>query len=84
MVGQEAAAALLAHHQSGAVLEDHLADQVLPFLALASGTSRYTTPQVSSHLRTNVWVCEKLMDIRVNLHQDQPCRVEVDGAGWVR
>jgi RNA 3'-terminal phosphate cyclase (ATP) len=83
-VGEEAAAALLAHHKGGASLEDHLADQVLPFLALASGSSRYTTPQVSSHLRTNAWVCEKLMDIRVGLHENQPCTVEVHGTGMPR
>jgi RNA 3'-terminal phosphate cyclase (ATP) len=83
-VGQEAAVALLAHHRSGAALEDHLADQVLPFLAFAPGTSRYTVPQVSSHLRTNAWVCERLLDIRVGLHEDLPCTVEVQGAGWRR
>ena len=83
-VGQEAAVALLAHHRNGAALEDHLADQVLPFLALASGTSHYTVPQVSSHLRTNAWVCERLLDIRVGLHEDLPCTVEVHGTGWRR
>jgi len=83
-VGQEAAGALLSHLRNGVALEDHLADQVLPFLALAPGTSRYTVPQVSSHLRTNAWVCERLLDIRVGLHEDLPCTVEVQGAGWRR
>ncbi len=83
-VGQEAAGALLSHLRNDAVLEDHLADQVLPFLALAPGTSRYTVPQVSSHVRTNAWVCERLLDIRVGLHEDLPCTVQVHGAGWGR
>ena len=83
-VGQEVAGALLSHLRNGAVLEDHLADQVLPFLALASGASLCTVPQVSSHLRTNAWVCERLLDIRVGLHEDLPCTVEVHGAGWQR
>jgi len=81
-VGREAAEALLSHHRSTAVVERHLADQILPYVALASGISRFTTPQISSHLRTNAWVCEKLLDIRVSLHEDLPCTVEVHGAGW--
>ena len=80
-VGREAAAALLSHHHSGAALDDHLSDQVLPFLALASGSSRYTAPRVSGHLRTNALVCERLLDIRVGLHEDLPCTVEVHGTG---
>ena len=81
-VGQEAAGALLSHHRSGAAVDDHLADQVLPFLELASGTSRYTSPRISSHLRTNAWVCERLLDIRAGLHEDLPCTVGVHGTGW--
>jgi len=80
-VGREAAKALLSHHRSGAALDDHLSDQVLPFLALASGSSRYTAPRVSGHLRTNALVCERLLDIRVGLHEDLPCTVEVHGTG---
>ena len=80
-VGREATEALLSHHRSGAALDDHLADQVLPFLALASGTSRYTSPRISGHLRTNAWVCERLLDIRAGLHEDLPCTVEIHGTG---
>jgi RNA 3'-terminal phosphate cyclase (ATP) len=80
-VGIETARALLAHHHSGAVVERHLADQVLPFLALASGESRLTTEEISAHLRTNAWVCEKMLETQVSLQTDRPCRVEVRGAG---
>jgi RNA 3'-terminal phosphate cyclase (ATP) len=57
-VAEEAVGALLAHHRSGAALDVHLGDQVLPFLAFAGGVSRYTTERVSRHLVTNAWVIE--------------------------
>jgi RNA 3'-terminal phosphate cyclase len=82
-VGREAARALLAHHRGGAVVEMHLADQILPFLALSSGESRFTTQEISAHLRTNAWVCERMLGTRISLHTGHPCRVEARGSGAV-
>ena len=58
-VAEEAVAALLAHRESGAVLDQHLADQVVLPLALAGGTSSFTVERVSRHLTTNMWVVEQ-------------------------
>jgi len=58
-VAEEAVAALLAHRDSGAALDQHLADQLVLPLALAGGVSSFTVERVSRHLTTNIWVVEQ-------------------------
>jgi RNA 3'-terminal phosphate cyclase (ATP) len=60
-VGDEVADAYIAFWKSGAALDRYLADQILPYLALARGTSTFTTEAVTSHLLTNVWVIEQFL-----------------------
>jgi len=55
-VADEAVAALLAHRASGAALDGHLGDQILPVLARARGSSTFTVERASRHLLTNAWV----------------------------
>jgi RNA 3'-terminal phosphate cyclase (ATP) len=60
-VADEAVEAYLAFRASGAALDRHLADQILIYLALAKGSSTFTTEAVTSHLLTNVWVIEQFL-----------------------
>jgi RNA 3'-phosphate cyclase len=60
-VADEVVEAYLAFRARGAALDRHLADQVLIYLALAKGPSRFTTEAVTSHLLTNVWVIEQFL-----------------------
>lgn len=53
-VGEEAAAALLAYRETGAALDPHLPDQLLPYLALCGEDSAFTTSRVTDHLLTNL------------------------------
>ena len=57
-VAEEACAALLHHHRSGAVLEQHLADQLFLPAALCRGESVFGVERISPHLVTNAWVVE--------------------------
>lgn len=70
-VADEVADAYLAFRESGAALDRHLADQMLLYLALARGSSTFTTEAVTSHLLTNVWVIEQFLgpkfEVRGNL-----------------
>jgi RNA 3'-terminal phosphate cyclase (ATP) len=59
VVAEEAVAALFAHRDSGAVLDKHLADQLVLPLVLAGGASSFTAEQVSRHLTTCIWVAEQ-------------------------
>ncbi len=59
---------LLEFHQTGAAVDEHLADQLLLPAALASQESHYRVAEVSRHLTTNAAVIEQfgLAQIRVN------------------
>lgn len=58
-VAEEACAALLRHHRSGAALEQHLADQMILPAALCQDESVFSVERVSLHLATNAWVVER-------------------------
>jgi RNA 3'-terminal phosphate cyclase (ATP) len=58
-VGEDAARQFLAELDSTACFDRHMADQVLPYMALADSGSRVTVTGVTDHCRTNMWVIEK-------------------------
>jgi RNA 3'-phosphate cyclase len=56
-VGREAAENLLSEINSGAPVDKHTADQIVPYLALFGGSVR--VPALSKHAETNLWVARK-------------------------
>jgi RNA 3'-phosphate cyclase len=58
-VGQAAARRLLAALDSGAVADQHLADNLMPLLALAGGVIR--TERITRHILANIYVCETFL-----------------------
>jgi RNA 3'-terminal phosphate cyclase (ATP) len=63
--------------KSGATCDEHLADQLVLPLCFAAGQSRWTTPVVTEHLRTVLWVAQQFLPIEAQL-EEQP-----DGSGTV-
>ncbi len=63
-VGREAALLLKRDMATGACLDAHMADQILPYLALAGGTSRVSVAAITEHCRTNIWVIEQFLPVR--------------------
>lgn len=61
-VGKEAALELLKEQKTGACLDKHMADQILPFLALSSGKSQVTVSEITGHCKTNIEVIEKFLE----------------------
>ena len=61
-VGKEAALELLKEQKSQACLDKHLANQILPYLALTKGKSSVTVSEVTNHCKTNIWVIEKFLN----------------------
>jgi RNA 3'-terminal phosphate cyclase (ATP) len=76
-VADEAVDGLLAFRASGAAVDDHLADQLVPFLALAEEQSDLTSPTASSHLRTVAWVVQQFVRARVTLDEGPVARLRV-------
>lgn len=66
-VAEEACRELLAHHESGAPVDPHLADQLLLPMALAAGTSRFITSAITGHLLTNLTVIQAFLPIQVRV-----------------
>ncbi|MDD2696751.1 MAG: RNA 3'-terminal phosphate cyclase [Candidatus Pacebacteria bacterium] len=60
-VGKEAALELLKEQKSGACLDKHSSDQILPYLALAGEKSQVSVSEITNHCRTNIWVIEKFI-----------------------
>lgn len=67
----------LAWRASGALVDERLADQLLPFLALAARPSAFTSPRLTEHLRTVAWVVGQFLPVRIRLEEGPPARVEV-------
>jgi len=69
-VGKEAAFELLKEEKTKACLDKHLADQILPYLALASGKSQISISEITDHCKTNIWVIEKFIGGRFEVKQN--------------
>jgi len=67
-VGAAAAEKLLAVLDSDAVVDHHLADNLMPLLALVGGT--LTTDRVTGHIRSNIYVCEKFLDVSFCINEN--------------
>ena len=61
-VGKEAALELLKEQKSGASLDKHSGDQILPYMALAKDKSSITVSEITSHCESNIWVIEKFVE----------------------
>jgi RNA 3'-terminal phosphate cyclase (ATP) len=55
-IGARVARQLLAEIGSGATIDRHASDQIIPFAALADGTSRFQIPFLTEHTETAGWL----------------------------
>ncbi|OGZ19016.1 MAG: RNA 3'-terminal-phosphate cyclase [Candidatus Nealsonbacteria bacterium RBG_13_42_11] len=69
-VGKEAAWELLKTADSKACLDKYLADQILPYLALANGKSSVSVSEITNHVKTNIWVIEKFLEGRFGIKEN--------------
>lgn len=80
-VAEEACREFLTYHRSGACLDKHLADQLILPLALARGSSAFTTCEITMHLLTNVWVVEQFLDVRFEVEGEEGGKGRVQVVG---
>jgi RNA 3'-terminal phosphate cyclase (ATP) len=64
-VAEEAVMSLKDYMASEGCIDPHLADQLIPFLALAKGNSGFTTTQITEHLLTNLWVVGLFSEVKI-------------------
>ncbi len=66
-VGRDAASQLVAEVSTGMTIDSHLCDMLIPYLAVAKGTSKIGVTKITSHLTTNIWAVKQILGTRVEL-----------------
>jgi RNA 3'-phosphate cyclase len=66
-VGREAAEKLAAEISVEPTVDVHLADMLVPYMAMADGKSSYLARTVSDHLEANIWLAEQMLNARFNV-----------------
>ena len=69
-VGKEAVENLLKETEAKATVDVHLADMLVPYIALANGTSTYLTRKITDHIDTNIWLTEKILGTKIQVTKD--------------
>ena len=68
IVGKEAAEILKRDIHSGAALDGHMGDQIIPYLGFVGG--RITVPAITTHLKTNCRVVEQFLPVWFHIERD--------------
>jgi RNA 3'-terminal phosphate cyclase (ATP) len=59
-IGRDVAQAFIEDLASGSTVDRHAADMLILFAALADGETRYTVPQSTEHVETNLWLVRRV------------------------
>ncbi len=79
-IGEEAAERICEEIRSCATVDMHLADMLIPYMALAKGESTYLTRMLSDHLQANMSLAQELLGVRFEVREvDNLYRVETSG-----
>lgn len=65
ILGENCSKELLNEINSGATLDIHMADQILPYLAIAKG--EFLCRELSLHAQTNIWLIEQFLPIKFKI-----------------
>jgi len=77
VVGRQAAENLLKELESKATVDVHLADMLVPYVALAQGESVYLTRLMTEHLDTNIWLTQKILGAEFSVKRvGNLCRIQ--------
>lgn len=66
-VGEGCAADLIETYRSEATVDEHMLDQILPYMALAEGESVVVAEEITQHARTNIAVIEEFLGKRFDV-----------------
>lgn len=73
-VAAEALAELIESHNSNAFLDKHMADQIIPYMALGTMNdgkeSIVKVAEITEHARTNIWVVEKFLPVKFEIDEE--------------
>jgi RNA 3'-terminal phosphate cyclase (ATP) len=67
-IGARVARQLLQEIGSGATIDQHASDQIIPFASLAAGTSRLRIPFITGHTETGLWLASVFLGAGIRTH----------------
>lgn len=72
------------YYETEGCLDEYLADQLLLFMALADGTSSFTTSRLTQHFFTNISIIQKFLPVQFEIQQKKGKydKVSVTGIGF--
>ena len=70
VVGEEAARNIIFELQSNATVDVHLADQLVPYAAVASGPSELRVRSMTNHLETNLYITQQFLDVAFEIEKE--------------
>lgn len=73
VVGHQAAENLVTEIRSEATADIHLADMLVPYIALAQGSSTYLVRSMTDHLETNIWLIKEILGIEIDISKKDKC-----------
>jgi RNA 3'-phosphate cyclase len=68
-VGEETAKDLMKQINSNACLDEHMADQILPYIALAGGS--VSVAEITNHCKTNMRIIEKFLSVKFEINKKE-------------
>ncbi|HOV51389.1 MAG TPA: RNA 3'-terminal phosphate cyclase [Methanothrix sp.] len=74
MVGRKAAEDLIMELEAMSAVDIHLADQLIPYLALAGGS--YTARTATQHAMTNIWTAGHFLERKISLFTEDITKFE--------
>jgi RNA 3'-terminal phosphate cyclase len=68
-VGKEAAQRLITELSVKPTVDIYLADMLIPYMALTEGKSIFLARTVSEHIESNIWLMEKMLNIKFTIEK---------------
>ncbi len=83
VVGEEAAKKLIQEIERGMAFDKHMGDMLIPYIAIASGTSEIGVSELTLHTKTNIVVTEMILGVKFEVKGDLGERavIKVKGLG---
>jgi RNA 3'-phosphate cyclase len=69
-IGEDCAKFLMKQIDSNACLDEHMADQILIYMALAS-SSEISVAEITNHCKTTMWVIEKFLPVKFKINEKE-------------
>ena len=70
-VAREATKNLLDEIQAGATADIHLADMLIPYVALSEGESTYLMKSITDHLESNMWLVSEILGVSFEVEKHE-------------